>query len=179
MAPNRTARRGDGTSDPGDRRAAQRTLLVHQGIRLGVLSVELWEPHVVVQVTGIPVDGSAEEREREFRDREFAWLRAYSESPDNPPPRPDHPIGPDHHSLNVRLGDTVSAAYRCVGGGGSGAGWNFTYSYRFEPAVPDVSRPRRSLSRSREARRQARELCSSRNILDRLTQALGSVLRRQ
>jgi hypothetical protein len=117
--------------------AVGKTLLVHQGIQLGVLSVELWEPHVVVQIAGIPLDGSVEEREREFRDKEIAWMRPYSESPDNAPGRPDHPIGADHHSLNVRLSDTISTAYRCIGGGGSGAGWNFTFSHQFAPPVPD------------------------------------------
>jgi hypothetical protein len=71
--------------------AVGKTLLVHQGIQFGVLSVELWEPHVVVQIAGIPLDGSVEEREREFRDKEIAWMRAYSESPDNAPGRAGSP----------------------------------------------------------------------------------------
>jgi hypothetical protein len=118
--------------------AVGKVVLTYAGIQLGVLSVELWEHQVVVRLAGVPIDDATERREADFRKSDAAWVRAYAESSDSARPRPVHPLGADHsEGLRVLVTDATATKYRLVGGGGSGGGWNFTYAYRFEPAVPE------------------------------------------
>jgi hypothetical protein len=118
--------------------AVGKVVLTYAGIQLGVLSVELWEHQVVVRLAGIPVDDATKKREADFSKGDAAWVRAYAESGESAGPRPVHPLGADHSDgLRVLVTDMTATKYRIVGGGGSGVGWDFTYAYRFEPAVSE------------------------------------------